>query len=223
MTNSQLVTERGQVVAACRQLADNGMVIGTAGNVSVRAGELIAITASGVRLADITVDQVTVTDLDGAVVEGRLAPTSELQLHLDIYRHVQTGAVVHTHAPMSTALGCVLDELPVVHYQQLLLGGSTKVAPFHPFGTTELAEAVLAALGGSKAALIANHGAVTHGQTLEQAVEYSLLLEWACTLYRDASALGRPRTLSGYQQAAVIETAIRLKYGQTHHISEEPE
>jgi L-fuculose-phosphate aldolase len=223
MTNSQLVTERGRVVAACRQLADNGLVIGTAGNVSLRAGELIAITASGAQLADITVEQITVTDLDGAVVEGRLAPTSELQLHLDIYRRLQTGAVVHTHAPVSTALGCVLDELPVVHYQQLLLGGPTKVAPFHPFGTTELAEAVSAALGGTNAALMANHGAVTHGQTLEQAVEYSLLLEWACTLYRDASALGRPRTLSEDQQAAVIETAVRLKYGQPQHISEEPE
>jgi L-fuculose-phosphate aldolase len=198
-------------------------VIGTAGNVSVRAGELIAITASGVRLADITVDQVTVTDLDGAVIEGQFAPTSELQLHLDIYRRLHTGAVVHTHAPMSTAVGCVLDELPVVHYQQLLLGGPTKVAPFHPFGTTELAEAVSAALGGTNAALMANHGAVTRGQTLDQAVEYSLLLEWACTLYRDASALGRPRTLSDGQQAAVIETAIRLSYGQTQDVSEEQE
>jgi L-fuculose-phosphate aldolase len=222
MTNSQLAAERGQVVAACRQLSGNGMVIGTAGNVSVRAGELIAVTASGVRLADITVDQITVTDLDGAVVEGRLAPTSELQLHLDIYRRLHTGAVVHTHAPMSTAIGCVLDELPVVHYQQLLLGGPTKVASFHPFGTPELAEAVSAALGGTNAALMANHGAVTHGQTLEQAVEYSLLLEWACTLYHDANALGRPRTLSDDQQAAVIETAVRLKYGQTQDISEEP-
>ena len=223
MTNSPLVTERGLVVAACRQLADNGMVIGTAGNVSMRAGELIAITASGVRFADITVDQVTVTDLDGTVVEGQFAPTSELQLHLDVYRRLHTGAVVHTHAPMSTALGCVLDELPVVHYQQLLLGGPTKVAPFHPFGTTELAEAVATALGGTNAALMANHGAVTHGQTLEQAVEYSLLLEWACTLYRDASTLGRPRTLSEDQQAAVMDTAIRLKYGQPQDISEEPE
>ena len=122
---------------------------------------------------------------------------------------------------MSTALGCVLDELPVLHYQQLLLGGPTKVAPFHPFGTTELAEAVSAALGGTNAALMANHGAVTHGHTLEQAVDYSLLLEWACTLYRDASALGRPRPLSDAQQAAVVETAIRLKYGQIQDISEE--
>lgn len=223
MTNSQLVTERGEVVTACRQLASNGLVIETAGNVSVRAGELIAITTSGARLADITVDQITVIDLDGAVVEGQFAPTSELQLHLDIYRHLHTGAVVHTHAPMSTALGCVLDELPVVHYQQLLFGGPTKVAPFHPFGTTELAEAVSAALNGTNAALMANHGAVTHGQTLDQAVEYSVLLEWACTLYRDASTLGRPRTLSNAQQAAVVQTAIRLKYGQPQDISEEKE
>ena len=70
---------------------------------------------------------------------GELAPTSELDLHLGVYRRYDAGAVVHTHAPMATALSCVLDELPCVHYQMLLLGGTVPVAPYETFGTPELA------------------------------------------------------------------------------------
>ncbi|MDX1873014.1 class II aldolase/adducin family protein [Mycolicibacterium sp. 120266] len=223
MAAAQLAVERADIAVACHQLATSGLVIGSAGNISVRAGDRVAITASGARLADITVEQVIVVDLDGSVVDGELVPTSELQLHLDIYRHhPQTGAVVHTHAPKSTAVACVLDELPVLHYQQLLLGGATKVAPFHPFGSRELADAVSTALAGRNAALMANHGAVTHGPTLTQAVEHTLLLEWACAVYLDARALGTPRILSADQQSAVIDSAIRLHYGRPRSLSEEP-
>jgi L-fuculose-phosphate aldolase len=220
---AQLPRERRDIAAACHRLAASGLVIGSAGNVSVRTGDRVGITASGARLADIGVEQVVVVDIDGALIDGHLAPSSELQLHLDIYRrHPQAGAVVHTHAPKSTAVACVLDELPVLHYQQLILGGSTKVAPFHPFGTRELADAVSTALDGRNAALLANHGAVSHGHTLDQAMDHALLLEWACTLYLDARTLGTPRPLSADQQSAVIDTALRLRYGQPQPLPKEP-
>ncbi|WP_433733853.1 class II aldolase/adducin family protein [Nocardia sp. CA-129566] len=206
-------TERAQVVAACLRLAEHGLLVGTAGNASLRFGDLVAITATGVVLAEATVDDVTVVDLTGTVVAGRYAPTSELGLHLDIYRTYNTQAIVHTHAPKATAIACVLDELPVIHYQQLLLGGSTRVAQFHPFGTVELADAVREALRGKQSALMANHGAVTLGGSLDQAVESALLLEWACALYLDAMAIGTPRVLSEQQQAAVVEVALRTGYG----------
>ncbi|MEU0505248.1 class II aldolase/adducin family protein [Nocardia sp. NPDC005998] len=205
--------ERAQVTAACLRLAEHGLLIGTAGNVSLRFGDLVAITATGAVLARATVDDVTVVDLTGTVVAGRYAPTSELGLHLDIYRTYTTQAIVHTHAPKATAIACVLDELPVIHYQQLLLGGSTRVAPFHPFGTPELADAVREALRGKQSALMANHGAVTLGGSLDQAVESALLLEWACALYLDAMAIGKPRELSEQQQAAIVEIALRTGYG----------
>ncbi|NNH72602.1 class II aldolase/adducin family protein [Nocardia uniformis] len=215
--------ERAQVAAASRRLAEAGLLIGTAGNVSLRAGDLIAVTATGTVLADTTADQVTVVDLDGSVIAGNLAPTSELQLHLGIYREFPSaGAVVHTHAPKSTAIGCVLDELPVLHYQQLLLGGVTPVVPFRPFGTLELATAVLNALQGKQAALLANHGAVTLAPTLDKAVEHALLLEWACTLYLDTAILGTPRELTPEQQQAVIEIALRTGYGTPKPVEKEP-
>ena len=206
-------TERAQVAAACLRLAEQGLLIGTAGNASLRFGDLVAITATGAVLAEVCADDVTVVDLAGTVVAGRYGPTSELGLHIDIYRTYATQAIVHTHAPKSTAIACVLDELPVIHYQQLLLGGSTKVAPFHPFGTAELADAVREALRGRQSALLANHGAVTLGASMDQAVESALLLEWACALYLDAMVLGTPRELSARQQAAVVEVALRTGYG----------
>jgi L-fuculose-phosphate aldolase len=214
--------EREQVAAACRRLAEDGLVLGTAGNVSARSGERVAISATGAVLADATADQVTVVDLDGNVVGGELQPTSELDLHLGVYRRYDAGAVVHTHAPMATALSCVLDgELPCVHYQMLLLGGPVRVAPYETFGTPELAATVLDALDGRTAALMANHGAITHGSDLDKAVELSLLLEWACTVYWHAAAIGTPHALDEAQRQAVVEAAVARHYGTTKTIEED--
>jgi L-fuculose-phosphate aldolase len=198
------------LVQACHRLAAAGLVVGTAGNVSVRAGERVSLTAKGVALADVTSADIAVVDMDGNVVAG--SPTSELELHLAVYRRYDAGAIVHTHAPMATALACVLDELPVVHYQLLALGGSIRVAPFHPFGTRDLAAAVADALRGRTAALLANHGAVNYAASLADAVDGAVLLEWACGLYLDASRLGTPRVLDEQQQAAVRASAARHGY-----------
>ena len=167
--------ERNEVAQACRQLAQEGLVIGTAGNVSATAGDdAIAVSPTGATLAELTAQQVSVVDPRGNLVAGDLEPTSELGLHLGIYDRYDAGAVVHTHAPMATALSCVLDELPCVHYAMLLLGGTVPVAPYATFGTAELAAAVLDALEGKGAALMANHGAITHGADIPAAVDRAL-------------------------------------------------
>jgi len=206
---------REQVAAAARRLADQGLLVGTAGNVSARDGDRIAVTGTGVVLGACTADDVTVVSLDGGVVEGALVPTSELELHLGLYADTGAAAVVHTHAPYSTAVACVLDELPVIHYQQLLLGGAVRVAPYATFGTPELATGVRSALDGRQAALMANHGSVAIGADLAQAVEHALLLEWLAALHHRASALGAPKTLTDAQQTAVIEASLRRGYGTT--------
>jgi len=196
-------------------------VIGTAGNVSARSGDHVAISATGAVLADATPEQVTVVDFDGAVAAGDLHPTSELDLHLGVYRRYDAGAVVHTHAPMATALACVLDELPCVHYQMLLLGGPVRVARYATFGTPELAESVIEALDGRTAALMANHGAIAYAPDLETAVDHSLLLEWACTVYWRARALGEVRELDEEQRQAVVTAAVERRYGTTRRIGED--
>lgn len=206
---------REDVAAAARRLAEEGLLVGTAGNVSARAGDLVAVTATGVVLADCRADDVTVVSTAGAVVEGRLAPTSEVELHLGVYADSDAAAVVHTHAPWSTAVACVLEELPVLHYQQLLLGGAVRVAPYATFGSAELASSVRDALADRQAALMANHGSVAVGASLEKAVENALLLEWLAQLHHRASALGTPRPLTEEQQVAVVTAALQRNYGTT--------
>jgi L-fuculose-phosphate aldolase len=206
---------RERVAAASRRVAEEGLVVGTAGNLSARDGDRVAITGTGVVLAGCGPDDVTVVDLAGSVVDGALVPTSELDLHLGIYAAGAAAAVVHTHAPYATAVACVLDELPVLHYQQLLLGGAVPVAPYATFGTPALARGVVAALEGRQAALMANHGAVAVGGSLEQAVEHALLLEWLAALHHRAAVLGTPRSLTDEQQADVITQAINRRYGTT--------
>src|SRR5439155_21307491 len=137
-----------------------------------------------------------------------------LDLHLSVYRRYGTGAVVHTHAPVATALSCVLDELPCIHYEMLLLGGNVRVAPYQTFGTPELAQAVVEALDGRTAALMSNHGAVTHGADVDAAVRATELLEWAAGVYWRAHAIGTPRVLDEAQQQAVVEAAVARRYGQ---------
>jgi L-fuculose-phosphate aldolase len=210
-----LLAARQRVAAAARRLAEQELVIGTAGNVSERAGGLVAITPTGAVLGDLSADQIAIVDLDGAQVGGELAATSELELHLGVYRRYDAGAVVHTHAPLATALSCVLDELPVVHYQLLLLGGPVRVAPYATFGSRELADGTLEALSDRSAALMANHGAIVHGPDLDAALERSQLLEWVCEVYWRAAAIGSPRALDSDERTAVLNAAVARSYGTT--------
>lgn len=189
------------------------MVAGTAGNISARCGVVVAVTPTGAELATLTAEQVSVVDLDGVVVEGDLEPTSELGLHLGVYERYGSAAVVHTHAPAATALASVRDELPAIHYQVLALGGPVRVAAYATFGSPELAARVLDALEGRTAALMANHGALTHGHTLEAAVQNMRLLEWLCDLYARAAAIGEPRVLGATELDAVLEAVTTRGYG----------
>lgn len=218
---------RSAVATAARRLAEAGLLIGTAGNVSARDpqdGDRVAVTASGVVLAGCAVDDVTVVSLSsGQVLEGRSEPTSEIDLHLGVLASApEVAAVVHTHAPYSTAVACVLDELPVLHYQQLSLGGAVRVAPYATFGSPELAAHVRDALAGRQAALMANHGSVAVGSSLEQAVEHALLLEWLATLHHRASALGTPRVLTEAQQIDVITAVLERGYGRPRPVDPSP-
>ncbi len=206
---------REQVAVVARRLAAEGLVLGTAGNVSQRAGNRVAVTPTGAVLAALEPGDVSVVDLSGRQLEGPLEPTSELDLHLGAINRHGCGAVVHTHAPMSTAAACVLEELPCVHYAMLALGGDVRVAPYTTFGTPELAESVVAALEGRTAALMASHGAVTVGPDAEAALELALLLEWAATVYLNASRAGTPHVMDEPERAAVIEAVATRGYGST--------
>ncbi|MEV5408723.1 class II aldolase/adducin family protein [Thermopolyspora sp. NPDC052614] len=191
-----------------RRAAELGLVIGTSGNLSVREGDLVAVTPSGVALDRLTPEQCPVVDVDGYLVEGETQPSSETPMHLAVYATTDARAVVHTHSVFGTVVASTMTELPPIHYNCLLLGGTVKVAEYATYGTPELAENVRAAMAGRRAALMANHGGVTIGVDLEQAFEATRLLEWLCEVYVRARALGEPRVLSEAELTAVIERAF---------------
>ena len=204
---------RAAIVNTCQDLSRAGLVVGTAGNVSVREGDLVAVTPSGVRYAELTPELIGVHRLDGAAVEASLAPTSEMPLHLAIYTaRPEVGAVVHTHSPAATALSTLVDEVPAVHYYMAMFGGPVRVAPYATYGTDELARNTVAALHDRTACLLGNHGAVTVGADLVTAHDKSEYLEWLCDVYLRASSAGTPRLLPAAEIAAVAEKLAG--YGQ---------
>ncbi|MEV5605374.1 class II aldolase/adducin family protein [Streptomyces sp. NPDC052299] len=202
------------VVAAARRTADDGLVVGTSGNVSLRIGDTVLVTPSGVPYDRLGPEDLTGVDPEGNQTFGKLAPTSELPLHLAIYRNTDAKAVVHTHAVHATAVSTLLTEVPPVHYAAAMLGGTVRVAPYARYGTPELAANMLAALRDRTGCLLANHGTVTYGATLDEAYDRTAQLEWLCHVWLTASAVpGRtPALLSEDRLGEVLEA---LKgYGQ---------
>lgn len=208
-----LADERAAIVACCRSLRAAGLVVGTAGNVSVRSGELVALTPSGVDYDELTPDLVGVHRLSGEPVEAPLPATSEAPMHLACYASTAAGAVVHTHSPAATALSCVVDEIPPVHYYLGLFGGRVRVAPYAGYGTEELAAGVLAALGDGSACLMGNHGAMTVGPDLATAHERARYLEHLCDITLRVQSSGRtPRLLSAAEMSQA--TGRMSRYGR---------
>ena len=204
---------RAHVADTCRALRRNGLVVGTAGNVSVRVGDFVVISPSGVDYDLITPDLVGVHRFDGTPVDAPLKPSSEFPLHLEVYARTEASAIVHTHASASTTLSTVVDEIPASHYYTALFGGMVRVAPYATFGTTRLAQNVAAALEGRTAALMGNHGAITIGDTLEKAYARVEYLEYVCDVQIRALSTGLPiRTLAAEEVTQVI--GLLSSYGQ---------
>ncbi|MFD6168562.1 class II aldolase/adducin family protein [Streptomyces coeruleorubidus] len=203
-----------ELVATARRTVSDGLVVGTSGNVSVRLGDTVLVTPSGVPYDRLKPDDVTGVDLDGRQVLGTLVPTSELPMHLAVYRTTGARAVVHTHAVHATAVSTLVSELPLIHYMAAALGGPVRVAPYATYGTDELAENMLRALAGRAGCLLQNHGTVTHGTTLDQAYDRTAQLEWMCRLWLTAASVPglSPSLLSG-EQLAEVQEQLR-GYGQ---------
>ncbi|MFF7008718.1 class II aldolase/adducin family protein [Streptomyces fimicarius] len=206
-------TWRDVVATACRSASD-GLVVGTSGNVSARVGDLVLVTPSGVPYDRLGPHDAVGVDLDGRQVIGELGPTSELPLHLAVYRSTDAAAVVHTHAVHATAVSTLVAEVPLIHYAAAILGGPVRTAAYARYGTPELAEAMLEALRGRTGCLLANHGTVTYGDTLDRAYERTAQLEWLCRLWLTASSVpGRTPALLDPAQLAEVTEALK-GYGQ---------
>lgn len=196
MTRQALAVE---LAACCRHLAQRGLMAGRDGNLSARVGKdrVLVTPAGGLKHRVRPVDMVEV-DLSGRRRRGRRNPTSELDLHLRILRlRGDVGAVVHAHPPAATAFAVAGEELASFSLPELiLLVGRAPLVPFGMPGTPELGEQVEAVLGDHMAVLLANHGAVTLGRTLEEAWIRMETLEHSARILLGARLLGRVTKLT---------------------------
>jgi L-fuculose-phosphate aldolase len=204
---------RAALVRYGQRMVSDRLVVGSAGNISVRVGDRIVMTPTGVNYDQVTAESVNVLDLDGAILAGTGQRSSEWPMHRKIYDLTAASAVVHTHSVFSVAVGTVCDEIPAVHYSVLGLGGPTvRVAPYTTFGSDELAVNVAAALDGRFAALLQNHGMIAYGSSLDEAYERAQLVEWLAEVYWRARLAGPPRILDRAELDAVREQARRHRY-----------
>jgi L-fuculose-phosphate aldolase len=208
-----LEARRAAVATAALRLWEAGLVRGTAGNISARDGDLVAVTPTGMDYRRLDHGSVPVVDLDGRVVDGGLAPSSELPLHLAVYRaRSDVGAVIHTHSTFATTFAVLGEELPAVHYLLAHAGRRVRVAPYATYGTGELGGACVAALAADRAVLLANHGLVAVGSGLDRALLVAEAVEEVAELCWRARCLGTPVVLPDAEMDRVARAFER--YGQ---------
>ena len=214
-----LEKEREQVIEYSLKLLSEGLTNGTAGNVSIfnREKGLVAISPTGVNYSELTLEMISVVDLNGKLIEG-LKPSSELEMHMILYRNREdVNAVIHTHPVYTTVLACLREDLPAIDYM-IAVTGATKVrcAEYASYGTKELAENAYKAMGSSLAVILANHGLTTAGKDIANAFNITVQVEYISNLYIKARNIGEPIILPDKEMNSMLE---RFKtYGQIKSI-----
>ena len=203
---------RASVLAGVPAIA--ALTPGRTGNLSVRDGKAVAITPSGLPYEDFERDEIPVLSVAGDRLAGDLDPSSESPMHLGMYRSLEAGSIAHVHAPWTTTLAVLGEPLPPVHYMLAAAGGTVPVAPYKPFGTVDLAEAVVETMtaAGTTACILANHGLIAAGRDVSAAIETAIAVESTARVYLQASAVGEPNELTAQEFDAAM--AQFETYGQ---------
>jgi L-fuculose-phosphate aldolase len=199
---------RRQVIDTALAMNAQGINRGSAGNVSLRFEEAghcgFLITPTGMAYADLTPADIVHVAMNGTSF-GRRQPSSEWRLHRDLYAaRPEAGAVLHAHSPFATALACQRREIPPFHYMIARFGGETiRCADYATFGTQALSDAMMAALAGRSACLLANHGMVLYAADLAAALDRAIEFEALCEQYWRSCQLGQPVLLDAAEMADV--------------------
>ena len=210
---------RGLLAVLHAELAAAGLVAWTSGNISARVPGtgLMVIKPSGVAYADLTPESMVVCDLDGAVVEGPLSPSSDTATHAYVYRHMPgVGGVVHTHSPYATAWAAVGEPIPcVITAMADEFGGEIPVGPFALIGSDEIGRGIVSTLTGhrSPAVLMRSHGVFTVGPTPSAAVKAAVMCEDVARTVHLARSLGSPQPLAT-DQVDALHRRYTSEYGQ---------
>lgn len=196
---------RAQVASLGRRLVAEGLTTGTGGNLSARAGDLIAASPSGVPYGEVEPADVPVLTPDGEQVAGADGPTSEWAMHAAVYRaREEVGGVVHAHSPHATTFAVLREPVPATHYLVGYAGESVPVAEYATHGTEAIGEAAVAALGDDHdACLLANHGVLAVGDSLPDAFEVALAVEFCARVHYQAEAVGEPVELPDEEVAEI--------------------
>ena len=205
-----IAAERGirmQLMMAARRLAAGGLNNGTAGNLSARQPNGYLITPSAVAYESMGPEDLVFMGDDWTHSGGQKPASSEWRLHRDFYRRrPEVHAVVHTHSPYATTLATLRRPIPAFHYEVALAGGhDIRCADYATFGTQQLSEASMVAMEGRRACLLANHGLVAVGNTLEQAVALAEKVEALARMYWQALQIGEPALLDEVEMARVAD------------------
>lgn len=203
-----MLEERKQIVEYSKKLITRGLTTGTGGNISIYKRELglIAITPSGKDYFKTRPEDIVILDLDGNIRDGSLKPSSEWEMHHIFYKNREdANGIVHTHSKYATAISCMGWDLEPVHYLIGLAGYEVKCAEYALYGSEELAENALKALGDRKAVLHANHGLTALGDTLERAFSTAEQLEFVSEIYYLTKVLGGGNLLTKSQMDVVIK------------------
>lgn len=196
---------RARLAETARQTVRRGLNSGSAGNVSVRLGDGFLITPSGLPTDGLAPSEMVSMDLGGNSA-AELKPSSEWRIHRDIYRaRPEAQAVVHAHSPHAVSLACLRRGIPPFHYMVAAAGGrDIRCADYATFGTQALSDAVLAALDGRRACLMANHGQVALGVDLDAALALAAEVEELAGQYWRACLMGEPVLLDDAQMDEVL-------------------
>lgn len=181
------------VLDAAKTMYRRGIVEGTAGNVSGRVDDgTILVTPSSLAYDSMTLDDLVLVDPEGAVVSGERSPTSELPVHLAVLaRHPEAAAVVHCHARHASMFAVAHRPIPAAIDEFVVyVGGDVPVCAYHPSGSDALGPAVAGALDDRSAALMANHGLVTLGGSVADALHAALVVEHNAHIFWGAALLG---------------------------------
>ena len=201
---------RQAVIDTARAMNDSGINVNKSGNVSARcsrgAQSGFIVTPTGVPYRELDLDDLVFVTLAGATA-GTQAPSSEWRFHRDIYAaRPELSAVVHTHSAHATALACHGRGLPAFHYMVALAGGvDIRCAPYATFGTQELSDHAVEALSDRRACLLAHHGVVACGDTLNQALALAIEIEHLARTYLAACTLGEPTRLDVAEMERVLQ------------------
>jgi L-fuculose-phosphate aldolase len=198
---------RWSIVHAALDLAATGLSPNMSGNISAREGSRLFITPSGVPYTEMQPDDIVEIAPDGTVLSDEFLPSSEWQMHAAIYAaHPEAGGIVHAHSDFATVLAVLKREIPPFHYMVAVAGGrDIPCAPYATFGSAELAAHAVAALKDRRACLLAHHGQIAFGPSVEAALHLAHEVETLAAQYCRALQLGEPELLSDDEMAVNVK------------------